>query len=107
MSVEQATKPNKKQTIEELTKRYEGLNKKKIQAETNLDHAQKALKKLQEEAIQKFGTDDLSQLKQKLADMETANEKARGDYQASLDAIESALTKVEENLTSDESAQRP
>lgn len=106
MSIEQATKPDKKQTIEELTKRYDGLNKKKIQAETNLDHAEKALQKLQEEARQKFGTDDVTKLKQKLAEMETANEKARSDYQASLDAIEIALTKVEENLTSDESDQQ-
>ena len=101
-TTDQATNQQQKQTIEELTKRYNTLNTKKIEAEANLKTAQKALEKLQEEAKKKFGTDDVQQLKDKLAEMEDSNEKARSKYQISLDAIEAALAKVEDDLKSDE-----
>src|SRR6476619_491561 len=87
-----------KQSIEELRQRHQELNTKKIQAETNLGNATSALKKLQEEARKKFGTDDVAALKAKLVEMETANENARRQYQESLDTIESALEAVEEKL---------
>lgn len=92
--------PNKsaKQSIQELQSRYQKLDKKKTQAETNLENAKNALEKLQHEAKTKFGTDDVAALKAKLKEMEEANEKARGEYQKSLDAIEAALEAVETNL---------
>jgi predicted nucleic acid-binding Zn-ribbon protein len=93
-----ATSKATKQTIEELRQRYQDLNTKKIQAETNLQNAKDALKKLQDEARKKFGTDDVAALKDKLREMEKANEKARSEYQQSLDTIEAALEKVESDL---------
>lgn len=85
-----------RQTIERLTQRYNQLNTKKIEAETNLKSARKQLEELQKEARETYGTDDLDALKQKLAEMEAENEKKRADYQATLDRIETDLDAVEE-----------
>ncbi len=85
-----------RQTIERLTQRYNQLNTKKIEAETNLKSARKQLEELQKEARETYGTDDLEALQQKLAEMEAENEKKRADYQATLDRIETDLDAVEE-----------
>jgi len=87
-----------KETIEQLQARYQRLNTKKIQAETNLDNAKTKLKELQDEARQKFKTDDVMALRAKLEEMKADNEKQRSEYQASLDAIEKALQAVETSL---------
>jgi hypothetical protein len=89
------------QSIEELQKRYSALNKKQIEADTNLKNAEKQLAALQAEAREKYGTDDLAALRQKLADMKAENETKRRDYQAKLDKIESDLTQVEEKFAAE------
>ena len=83
------------ESIEALTKRYNELNARKIKAETNLESAEKRLAELKAEAKTTYGTDDLDELRQKLAEMEQANETARTAYQQKLDAIEADLKKVE------------
>lgn len=85
-----------KQSIESLTDRYNKLHTRKIEAETNLKTARKQLDRLKQEALEKYGTDDLDALKKKLAEMEAENEKKRARYQQSLDQIESRLKQVEE-----------
>ena len=85
-----------KQTIEQLTERYNSLNTKKIQAEAHLKSAETQLSELKKEAHKEYGTDDLDKLKEMLQAMETENEKKRADYQTSLDKIEGDLKKVEE-----------
>lgn len=94
-----------KQSIEQLTERYNSLNTKKIQAETNLKNAEKQLAELKKEARKQYDTDDLDDLKKMLEKMETENEQKRADYQASLDKIEGDLEKVEETyaVAADES----
>jgi hypothetical protein len=84
-----------KQTIEELTERYQGLNKRKIQAETNLKNAQKQLDDLRKQAKKDYGTDDLEELKKKLDAMKQDNEAKRAKYQADLNKIETDLAEVE------------
>jgi hypothetical protein len=84
-----------KQTIEELTERYQGLNKRKIQAETNLKNAQKQLDDLRKQAKKDYGTDDLEDLKKKLDAMKQDNEAKRAKYQADLNKIEADLAEVE------------
>ena len=55
------------QTIEQLQERYRGLHTKKIQADTNLENAKNKLDELKKEAREKFGTDDVEELREKLA----------------------------------------
>ena len=87
-----------KQTIEQLQARYRDLHTKKIQADTNLENAKSKLKELKDEAREKFGTDDVDELREKLRAMKAENEEKRKKYQAELDRIETALQNVETNL---------
>jgi hypothetical protein len=84
-----------KQTIEELTKRYTLLNTKKIQAETNLDNAEKELTRLKDKARSEYNTDNVDELKIKLEVMEAENERKRSEYQRNLDKIEAELNEAE------------
>jgi chromosome segregation ATPase len=90
--------------IAELQRRYEQLNTRKIQAGTSLDHAKKELEKLQKEARDTYGTDDLAELRQKLAAMKAENEAKRKSYEADLDRIESELAAVEAKFAAAEAA---
>lgn len=85
-----------KQTIEELTQRYNLLNTKRIQAETNLANAQQQLEEEKAKARQEFQTDDLEELKGLLAQWQKENEEKRSAYQQALDKIESDLNAVED-----------
>lgn len=85
-----------KQTIDELKARYESLNKRKIQAEANLENARNQLEELKAQARSEFGTDDIEALEKMLADMQAENEQKRAAYQESLDRIEKDLAAVAE-----------
>ncbi len=65
------------QTIEQLQARYRDLHTKKIQADTNLENATNNLAALKEEARQKFGTDNVDELREKLEAMKAENEEKR------------------------------
>lgn len=83
------------QSIEELQQRYQGLHTRKIQAETQRDAAKQRLEELKSQAQAKYGTDDLAQLRTKLAEMIAENARKRSAYQADLDRIEQGLAEVE------------
>jgi DNA repair exonuclease SbcCD ATPase subunit len=87
-----------KQTIEQLQARYHNLHTQKITADANLENARQNLDKLKDEARQKFGTDDVDELREKLRAMKAENEEKRKNYQAELDRIETDLQSVEKNL---------
>jgi len=87
---------NDQQDLEVLKKRYDDLRTRKIQAETNRSTSQKRLEELKAQARRDYQTDDLNELKQKLAEMKAQNEKLRADYQRHLDEIEADLKKVDE-----------
>lgn len=84
-----------RQSIEELQRRFQSLNTRKIQAETHLENARKELERLQREAREKFGTDQVDELRLKLEQMKADNEEKRRNYQADLDRIENDLTDIE------------
>ena len=88
------------QTIEQLQTRYQSLNTKRIQAETNLQNAQNQLTALQKEARDKYGTDDVAELQKKLEAMKAENESKRRQYQEDLDRIERELKSVDEKFSS-------
>lgn len=89
-------KKGKKQDIEELKKRFNDLNTRKIQAETKLKTAKRELAKLRKKAKEEYGTDDLDELQTKLNELRDENEQKRSKYQASLEQIEEKLDEIEE-----------
>jgi chromosome segregation ATPase len=99
--VEEGADPAK-QSIEELQRRYRELDRRKTQAETNLENANRRLNELKAEAREKYGTDDVAALRQKLKAMTDENEEKRNRYQAELDRIEKDLDAVEKNFAASE-----
>src|SRR6478672_2220680 len=95
---------NGQQTIDQLQKRYEQLHTRKIQAETKLESAREELKRLKNEAHEKYGTDDIAELRQKLQIMKEENERKRAEYQADLERIEGELAQVEQKFAPSEAA---
>lgn len=88
------------QEFEQLTKRFETLNRRKIEAETSLKHAQQHLQQLKQEARDKYGTDDIAELQQQLTAMQAENEAKRQAYKTELDKIETDLKDVETRFQS-------
>lgn len=82
-------------SIESLKQRYDNLNRRKIQTQTQLESTTKQLQELQAEAAEQFGTSDIEELEAKLAEMLAENEKRLTDYKSLLDGIEQDLAKVE------------
>jgi len=91
----QTTKP---QSIEELRKRYDELNRTKITAEANHKNAQKQLDDLNAAAKAQWNTDNLDELRKKLKEMEDENERKRSEYQGQLDKIEAELKDVDQKF---------
>ncbi len=85
----------KQQGIEKLAERYQDLNTRKIQAQTNLANAKKQLAMLKKKARDEYDTDDLDELQKQLDDLRKKNEDQRFKYQASLDQIEEKLDEIE------------
>ena len=83
------------QTIEQLQQRYQELNRKKIQSETQRDGARTRLDELKAQAQEKYGTDDVAKLQEKLAEIINENSRKRAKYQEDLDNIEKGLAEVE------------
>ena len=81
--------------IEQLKKKHKELERQKTTAEANLKTANEQLDALKAEARLKYGTDDLEQLRKRLAEMKELNEKKRADYQKHLEEIETRLVQVE------------
>jgi hypothetical protein len=92
------------QDIELLKQRHRKLNEEKIKAETNELRAREELEKLRAEAKQKYGTDDLEELKRKLEEMKQQNLQKRRDYQAHLDSIQAKLAEVEQKYAAAQQA---
>lgn len=92
---ERVTLPDGQEDIDALKARYDALNKKKIQAETNQETAKRRLDELKEQALREYGTDNLDELTQKLDELKAENERQRAAYQAHLDEIETKLADVE------------
>jgi chromosome segregation ATPase len=81
--------------IETLKKRHKELDTLRTKARANLENAQKQLDELKTEARTAYGTDDLEQLRVKLAEMKKENEEKRSAYEQHLDEIAARLVEVE------------
>lgn len=86
---------DEKQSIDKLKTRYDELNRKKIEASTHLENAEKQLKKLKEKALNEYGTDDIDELKNILKQRIDDNETKKSDYQKHLDDVENNLAEIE------------
>lgn len=83
------------QDIDKLRERHKILETQKITAEANLRTSQATLEKLQKQARETYGTDNLEDLRAKLEAMKLENERKREDYQQHLADIERQLGEVE------------
>ncbi|QDT97085.1 hypothetical protein [Gimesia aquarii] len=81
--------------IETLTAQFQKLNKRKIESERDLVNAEKHLNDLKQQAQDEYGTDHLDELKEKLEQIKTENERKRAEYHQTLEQIETELTKIE------------
>ncbi|MGI8979520.1 MAG: hypothetical protein ACR2FY_09865 [Pirellulaceae bacterium] len=90
------------QSIEDLQKRYQQLDRQKTVADTNLTNATKRLDELKKEGREKYGTDDVEELRRKLDSMKSENDAKRRQYQADLDRIEKELAAVEQKFAASE-----
>jgi chromosome segregation ATPase len=106
MAASKAAPGNGQQTIEQLQVRYKRLNDQKVEADTKLKMTREQLEKYKREAREKYGTDDLAELREKLEQMKAENERKRAAYQADLDRIEAELAQVEEKFTAAEAGTR-
>src|SRR5436190_9784200 len=79
-SVDMTPSLNRGQDIDALRKRFDHLHAEKIRAEANLSHSTRVLETLKKEAREKYGTDELSELRAKLATMTEENERKRTEY---------------------------
>ncbi|MCC5876762.1 MAG: hypothetical protein JJU11_11135 [Candidatus Sumerlaeia bacterium] len=86
---------NNKQDIEELRERFETLREQRTTAQADLRNVEEQLAKLKAQALEKYGTDDLGELRKKLDEMRTENERKRTEYQAHLDGIDKQLADLE------------
>ena len=85
------------QTIEQLTSRYNKLHETRITAGSDLKHATNELSKLKQEALENYGTDDITALEYKLNEMRQSNEQKLESYQQHLDEIETKLKAIDED----------
>lgn len=92
------TDEGKSQSIEELQKRFQGLNEQKIKVETQREHALAQLNDLKAQAKEIYGSDNVDELKQILDQMKASNEEKRSQYQASLDSIDADLSAIDEKF---------
>ena len=93
--------------IEQLKRKHKDLERQKTTAEANLGTATQQLDALKAEARQKYGTDDLDQLRKRLAEMKESNERKRADYQRHLEEIEVRLAQVEKDFANPAPAAAP
>jgi multidrug efflux pump subunit AcrA (membrane-fusion protein) len=92
MNSEEARSPEER--LNELKLRYGKLHEEKISAEANHKNALERLEELREEAREKYQTEDIEELKTKLAEMRRENEEKLRIYEASLTSIEKQLSQV-------------
>jgi predicted nucleic acid-binding Zn-ribbon protein len=88
--------------MEALLSRFKRLDEQKIRADQNWKHSREKLEELKREALDAYGTDDLTKLRALLAEMEAENDRKKREYAEHLAEIERKLAEIERN----QSAQR-
>jgi hypothetical protein len=86
----------KKQSFEELQGRFRKLDKERAINAQRLADQEALLEELRREAREKWETDDVKKLQEKLDKMREENETRRETYQQELNAIESTLAKIKQ-----------
>ncbi len=82
-----------------LAKDYEQLNEERIKAKSDLEHAEKALANIQQQAKDNYGTDDLKELEQQLENMKQSNQTMINDYEKHIESIRTNLDKVKQEFS--------
>jgi hypothetical protein len=83
------------QDINALRQWHDDLYRKKIEADANLKTSNENLERLKRQAREKYGTDDLEELRAKLEEMRNENTRKLFEYHEHLTTIEQKLSEVE------------
>lgn len=81
-----------------LLERHKKLDFKRVRFEADLDNAKKQLEKLLESAKEKYGTDNLDELRQLYAKQNRENQTLLENFEISLDNLEQKLSQLESGL---------
>jgi len=88
--------------FEQLRGRHERLRDQRIQAETRLEGLEEDRRRLEAEAVERWGTADVEALEKRLAEMQAANRRRLDDFRRALDAVESELEAIETEADADD-----
>ena len=91
------------EVVAALQRRYQELERRRIEAGRDLKHAQDRLETLETEARETYGTDDLERLREKLDGMRRENAKRLEDYRTHLATLEQGLAEIESRYARQES----
>jgi F0F1-type ATP synthase membrane subunit b/b' len=86
------------QRLAAATRKAEDLTRRKATVEARLDEARKTYKRLADAAREKYGTDDLATLEQKLREMEEENARKVEQFEADLSRAEQQIAEAERVL---------
>ncbi|GBG14452.1 ATPase [Novimethylophilus kurashikiensis] len=84
--------------LEQGKKRLESLTVRRQHAQVQLEAGRQQLADAQREAMERYGTADLAELKRILARQEADNERALGEFQTSVAEFEGFISKIEAAL---------
>lgn len=89
---------DKVKKMEELKKRHQKLKERKISIDVEISSNTKMLEQARQEARELFGTDNLTELRQKLTEFNARNEALEQEFVKTLDAVEQELAAAEKEL---------
>lgn len=95
MATPDRPRPTAPDQLDRLRSRYERLRERRIEAGRDLEHATKRLEDLQREARDAYGTDDVAELRERLAALRAENARRVADYEGHLAEVEAAVRAAE------------
>lgn len=94
-------RPNTDDVLRRLataTRKAEELTRRRATLEARLEEARRTYRRLAETAKERFGTDDLNELRAKLLAMEEDNARKVAEFEANLRDVEQQITQAESVL---------
>lgn len=86
------------QTLEALKRRWGALRDRKIRAEADVARLEKELAAAEADAVEKFGTASLDDLRAIVVEARTANAQALADFEAAIAESEARLADINANV---------
>jgi len=86
------------QELGELRRRYELLHEKRVRTEQDMSNLSRQLDTLREQAMERYGTSDISELQQLLEEKRQQNERLVAEYKEHITTIQNDLLTVENQI---------